>query len=71
MENQINRQMLKELVNYFTKLKKNNIINEDQFSKLVILACKNYIENEIEIRISKSLNNKIINFFEKITTMYG
>lgn len=61
-----NRQSLKELVNYLSKLKKDGIITENQFSELVILACANFIENEIEVRISKSLNDKIMYFFEKL-----
>lgn len=61
-----NRQSLKELVNYLSKLKKDNIINENQFSELVILACANFIENEVEIRISRLLNDRIMYFFEKL-----
>ena len=61
-----NRQSLKELVNYLSKLKKDEIIDEKQFSELVILACANFIENEVEVRISKSLNDKIMFFFEKL-----
>jgi len=61
-----NRQSLKELVNYLSKLKKDDIISENQFSELIILACANFIENEVEIRISKSLNDRIMYFFEKL-----
>lgn len=61
-----NKQTLKELINYLSKLNKTNIIDEKQFAELVILACANFIENEVEIRISKSLNDKIIYFFEKL-----
>lgn len=61
-----NRQSLKGLINYLSELKKGNIIDEKQFSELIILACANFIEIEVELRISKSLNDKVMFFFEKL-----
>lgn len=61
-----NRQSLAELVNYLVKLQKVNNIDDKQFSELVMIACANFIENEVELRISKSLNDRIMLFFEKI-----
>ena len=61
-----NRQTLKELINYLSKLKKDEILDEKQYNELVVLACANFIENEVEARISKSLNDKIMLFFEKL-----
>ncbi len=62
----VNRQSLKQLVTYLTKLKGDNLLDDKQFSELIILAFANYIENELESRVSKSLNDKIFSFLEKL-----
>ena len=61
-----NRRSLKELISYLSKIKKEDVIDEKQYTELIILACSNYIENEVEFRISKSLNDRIFYFFEKL-----
>jgi len=61
-----NRKSLKEIINYLTDLHNKNVIDEKQFSELVTLACSNFIENEVEFRISKSINKRINYFFEKL-----
>ena len=61
-----NKQSLKELINYLSKLKRDAIIDDKQFSELIIMACANFIENEVEVRISKSINDRIMFFFEKL-----
>ncbi|HPX75414.1 MAG TPA: hypothetical protein PLW77_02400 [Bacteroidales bacterium] len=61
-----NKQSLKEFVNYLSKLKKDNIISEKQFSELLSWAFSSFVKNEVEIRVSKSLNDKITLFFEKL-----
>jgi hypothetical protein len=61
-----NRQCLKQLVNYLTKLKEDNLLDEKQFSELIILACANYIENEVEAKVSKLLNDKIFFLIDKL-----
>ncbi len=62
----VNKQSLTELVNYLTRLKKDEIINDKLFSEFIILACANFIENEVELRISKSINDKIMYHFAKL-----
>jgi hypothetical protein len=61
-----NRESLKEMISYLTNLNKNNLIDEIQLSDLIALACANYIENEVELRIEKSISNKLIFFLEHI-----
>ena len=63
---EVNRQSLKELINFLSKLKKEDVIDDKQFAELTILACANFIENEVEVRISKSIDEKIMLFFEKL-----
>lgn len=63
----VNRESLKEMVKYLTEIKKENLIDETQFSELISMACANYIENEVELRIEKTVNNKIfMHLFEKL-----
>ncbi|HOK52528.1 MAG: hypothetical protein WHT29_02235 [Bacteroidales bacterium] len=61
---EVNRKSLLQLVIFLTKLKKENLLDDKQFSELIILACTNYIGNEIEYKVSKTLND--ILFFRKI-----
>ncbi len=61
-----NRQSLKGLVKYLSKLKKENVIEAEQFSELITIACANFIENEVEIRLSKSIDKRIMVLFDKI-----
>ncbi len=63
---EINRQSLKELINYLTKLKKDETIDGNLFSELIIIACANFIENEVEFRVSKSINERIMFYFKKL-----
>lgn len=62
---EVNRQSLKEFVNYLTKLKKEEIINDRYFSELVTIACANFVENEVEFRVAKSINNRLMVYFDK------
>ena len=59
----INKNSFKELVKYISKLNTENIINEHQFNELIALICANFIENEVELRIGKSLNNRFLKYF--------
>lgn len=63
---EVNRKSLKELISYLTSLKKENLIDERQFTELVTLACANFIENEVETRVSRSVNNRVLFFLERI-----
>ena len=60
-----NRRSLKEMINYLTSLNKQNLINKQQLSELISLACANYIENEIELRLDNIINSKLMNIFDK------
>jgi len=62
----VNRRSLQELVRYLTKLKSDTIIDDKLFSELVLIACANYIENEVESRISNSIDKRIMFFFENL-----
>jgi len=62
----INKRSLKELVSYLTKLKEDKLLDNKQFAELISLACANYIENEVESKISKSINDKFIFFLDRI-----
>lgn len=61
-----NRISLREMISFLTKLKNEKTIDDKQYADLVIMACANYIENEVEFRIAKSINERITIFFEKI-----
>ena len=58
-----NRKSLSEFVSYLSKLKKEAIVDDKQFSELIVLAFANFIENEIETRISKSISDRVIHIF--------
>ena len=60
-----NRRSLKEMVKYLSSLNKQDLINDQQLSELISLACANYIENEIELRLDNMINDKLMNIFEK------
>ena len=64
--NKTNRGSLKEMVRYLSNLNKQDLINDKQLSELVALACANYIENEVEIRLDNILSNKLMNIFVKL-----
>jgi len=57
---------LKEMIKYLSGLNKKSLIDEKQLNNLISLACANYIENEVELRIEKLINNKLHYFFSKI-----
>lgn len=61
-----NKESLKEMVKYLTKLNKEKIIDENQYEELITLVCANFIENEVKLRIEKNFNNKLMFFFNKI-----
>ncbi len=61
-----NKRSLSEMVSYLSKLKKDHLISHDQFAELITITCANYIENEVELRISESVSNRLLSFLEKI-----
>ncbi|MBM2815443.1 MAG: hypothetical protein HW421_2205 [Ignavibacteria bacterium] len=61
-----NRKSLIEMIKYLSLLNKDDKIDSDQFNELILLACANYIENEIELRVNKLINNKFLYHFNKI-----
>lgn len=61
-----NRLSLKEMISYLSKLKQSKVINEKQFQELVVLSCANFIENEVEARITKSISDKVSCIFNRI-----
>ncbi|RLD46451.1 MAG: hypothetical protein DRI94_14780 [Bacteroidetes bacterium] len=60
-----NKESLKEMIKFLSRLNKKNQIDEKQFEELVTLVCANFIENEVELRIEKTISNKIMFFFDK------
>lgn len=64
---EINRKSLNEMINYLSKLRKEKMLDEKQFSELLSLACVNFIENEVENRVSKVLNEKLFYFIGKLS----
>jgi len=61
-----NRESLNEMIKYLSRLNRQNLIDDKQFSELISLACANFIENEVELRIEKSINNKFMYFLRKV-----
>lgn len=61
-----NKRSLTEMVSYLSKLKKDHLISHDQFAELITLTCANYIENEVELRISKSVSKRLLSFLDNI-----
>lgn len=61
-----NRESLKEMIKYLTGLNKKELVDNKQLSELISIACANFIENEVEIRIEKAMNRKFLYFLEKI-----
>ncbi len=61
-----NKRSLSDMVSYLSKLKKDHMISHDQFTELITIACANYIENEVELRISKSVNKRFLYFLDNI-----
>lgn len=59
-----NKKSLTDMVSYLSKLKKNHTISQDQFAELITLTCANYIENEVEIRVSESVNKRLLSFLD-------
>ena len=60
-----NRQSLKGIVSYLSKLRNDKVIDDASFFELLLIACSNFIENEVEIRISKSFSDRLLFLFEK------
>lgn len=63
-----NRKSLSGMISYLTRVKSDELINQKQFSELVTLTFANFIENEVEFRISKSVNQRLITLFENLNT---
>lgn len=61
-----NKKSLTDMVSYLSKLKKDHLISHDQFTELITLSCANYIENEVELRISESVSKRLLSFLDNI-----
>jgi hypothetical protein len=48
-----NRESLRHFVKYLSDLKSQGGIDEKQFNEVLIAVCANFIENEVETRITK------------------
>ena len=55
--NLMNSQSLKDMLNYITSLKNNQIIDDEVFSELILYSCAIFVENQIEKKISTSISN--------------
>ncbi len=62
--NNLNKISFKNMINYLNTLKEHNVINEDEFVSLVNYACSIFIENEVEKRFSRILEDKVFSYFE-------
>ena len=62
--NKINKDSFKEFIKYFSKLKNENIISENLLTDLLTLICANFIENEVELRINNTIQNKLFKYFQ-------
>ena len=54
---------LKGMVEYLSRMKEEGVLSESQFSKLITDVCSNFIENEVEQRISQYLNKSMFMLF--------
>jgi len=63
---QDNKDSLENLVKYLSKLRKESQISDKQFSELLAIACSNFIENEVSVRVTQKLEKKMLFFFENI-----
>lgn len=61
-----NHQSLKELISYVIKLNKDSIIDDNQLKDILMLVCSNYIANEVDVRISKKFDEKLLTYFSRI-----
>ncbi len=61
-----NKNALVEMISYLTKIKNQELITQKQFSDLLALGCANYIENEVELRITKSLDQRFFSLLENL-----
>lgn len=50
---------LQNMISYITRLKNEYTINEKQFTELLTIVCSNFIENEVDKRISNILNEQL------------
>ncbi len=55
----VNKYTLHEMLRYISNLRKEERINEQQYSDLIIMSCINFIENEIEYRIGRNFVDKL------------
>lgn len=62
-----NRKSLSEIIKYLSEINRRGLIDDKKVSELISIACANYIENEVEFRIDKIFNEKVLNFFENIS----
>ncbi|MCP4134379.1 MAG: hypothetical protein GY754_25620 [bacterium] len=56
----INKYRLKGMIGYLNKLKKDGFINDEQFTELIEQSCLIFVENELEKKVEKPLNEKLI-----------
>jgi len=58
--NLLNSQSFKDMVKYITSLKKDQIIDDEVYSELILYSCAIFVENQIENKISTSISNMLI-----------
>lgn len=65
---EINKNSLKNMLNYIIKLRQNNVISNKDFSVLQQEACSIYIENQVKKWWNNNFDVKISNKLNKIFT---
>jgi len=58
----INVEKLKDVISYFSYLNANGEISDKAFDALVRHACSIFIENEVEVLVQETLEEKFITF---------
>jgi len=61
----LNLKSFRAIINKLKELKEENVINEKQFSDILILLATNYIETEVELRVTDRVNETMCTLFEK------
>lgn len=61
-----NLDSLQNMISYLTNLKNDFTIDEKQFSELLTIVCSNFIENEVDKRISNMLNKELRTYILKV-----
>lgn len=61
-----NKKSFKIIVKLIYDLHQKRRLDEEQFNKLIIMACANYVENEVELRVEKIINEKFNQYFKEL-----